>query len=287
MTPPFNHPPAPAGQAQAGAEPKALAVAKAAQAAAPADAVIILFGSRARGDYHGRSDIDLAALSPTAAEWGVGGASYAAVSAAARAAGEKEYGYAMPVDLLPLDYPRFRRCRRAVNHVAHHIARDGIPMTQVPFYALDPDAAGDGDDGYPDNWPDISERLRDALDSFRLMRHDYNDGAEKYMGRHAHETLEHTYKALISALGASYPRTHNLRDLERLLNLLSERHGVHIPPSLEWLEAFYGARRYDPPGSLPIAPAAFFAQVEQVKDAIIARVYEITGTSEADLRGNP
>ena len=152
----------------------------------------------------------------------MGGASYAAVSAAARAAGEREYGCAMPVDLLPLDYPRFRRCRRAVNHVAHHIARDGIPMTQVPFSALDPDAAGDGDDGYPDNWPDISERLRDALDSFRSMRHDYNDGAEKYMGRHAHETLEPTYKALISALGASYPRTHNLRDLERLLDRLSE-----------------------------------------------------------------
>ena len=285
MTPPFNHTHA---DASAQAEPKALAVAKAAQAAAPADAVIILFGSRARGDYHGRSDIDLAALSPTAAEWGVGGASYAAVSDAARAAGEKEYGCAMPVDLLPLDYPRFRRCRRAVNHVAHHIARDGIPMTQVPFSALDPDAAGDGDgdDGYPDNWPDISERLRDALDSFRSMRHDYNDGAEKYMGRHAHETLEHTYKALISALGASYPRTHNLRDLERLLDRLSERHGVHIPPSLEWLEAFYGARRYDPPEPLPIAPADFFAQVEQVKDAIIARVYEITGTSEADLRGS-
>ena len=283
MTPPFNHTPALAGQAQAGAEPKALAVAKAAQAAAPADAVIILFGSRARGDYHQRSDIDLAALSPTAAEWGVGGATYAVVSAAARAAGEKEYGYAMPVDLLPLDYSRFRRCRRAVNHVAHHIARDGIPMTQVPFSALDPDAAGDGDDGYPDNWPDISERLRDGLRAFGYMRYDLADGAEKYLGRNAHETLEHTYKALISALGASYPRTHNLRDLERLLDLLSERHGVHIPPSQEWLESFYGARRYDPPGPLPIAPADFFAQVEQVKDAIIARVYEITGTSEADL----
>ena len=282
MIPPFNHAPA-IRRTQAGAEPKALAVAKAAQAAAPADAVIILFGSRARGDYHGRSDIDLAALSPTAAEWGVGGATYAAVSDAARAAGEKEYGHAMPVDLLPLDYPRFRRCRRAVNHVAHHIARDGIPMTQVPFSALDPDAAGDGDDGYPDNWPDISERLRDGLRAFGYMRYDLADGAEKYLGRNAHETLEHTYKALISALGASYPRTHNLRDLERLLDRLSERHGVHIPPSLEWLESFYGARRYDPPEPLPIAPADFFAQVEQVKDAIIARVYEITGTSEADL----
>ena len=91
MTPPFDHALTPGASALA--EPKALAVAKAAQAAAPADAVIILFGSRARGDYHQRSDIDLAALSPTAAEWGVGGASYAAVSAAARAAGEREYGY--------------------------------------------------------------------------------------------------------------------------------------------------------------------------------------------------
>ena len=261
------------------ADPKAIAVARAVQDAAPADAVIFLFGSRARGDYRQRSDIDLMMLVPDRDSSGT--ETSADARRIARAVAEREYGYAMEVDVLQLDHPRFRRCRRAVNHVAYDITRDGIPMTQIPFSAIDPNA--DDDDGYPDNWPDISERLRDALDSFRSMRHDFADGAEKYMGRHAQETLEHSYKALISALGAAYPRTHNLRELEAQLDQLSERHGVHIPPSLSWLDNFAGGERYGAPPPLPISPQAFFEQVEQVKDAIVARVYEITGTTEADL----
>ena len=162
------------------ADPKAIAVARAVQDAAPADAVIVLFGSRARGDYRQRSDIDLMMLVPKRDP------SDTETSAHARriacAAAELEYGYAMQVDVLQLDHPRFRRCRRAVNHVAYDITRDGIPMTQIPFSAIDPNA--DDDDGYPDNWPDISERLRDAYATrFGYMRYDLADGAEKYIGR--------------------------------------------------------------------------------------------------------
>ena len=261
------------------ADPKAIAVARAVQDAAPADAVIFLFGSRARGDYRQRSDIDLMMLVPDR------DASGTETSAAARRtaldAAAKEYGRSIEVDVLQLDHPRFRRCRRAVNHVAYDITRDGIPMTQIPFSAIDPNA--DDDDDYPDNWPDISERLRDALRAFSYMRYDLADGAEKYLGRNAQETLEHSYKALISALGVSYPRTHSLRELEAQLNQLSVRHGVHIPPSLSWLDNFAGGERYGAPPPLPISPQDFFEQVEQVKNDIIARVYEITGTTEADL----
>ena len=261
------------------ADLKAVAVAQAVQAQVKDDAVIVLFGSRARGDHHPRSDIDLMMLVPD--RDASGHDAWVAASRTARAAAEREYGHSVQVDVLEIDHPRFRRCRRAVNHVAYDIIRDGIPMTQIPFSAIDPDA--DGDDGYPDNWPDISERLKDALDSSRHMRYDLADGAEKYLGRNGHETLEHCYKALISALGVAYPRTHDLRELEAQLDQLSERHALHIPPCLDWLEGFYGGKRYDPPGPIPIEPQAFFEQVEQVKDTIIARVYEITGTSEDDL----
>ena len=261
------------------ADPKAVAVAQAVQEQVEDDAVIVLFGSRARGDYRQRSDIDLMMLVPD--RDASGHDAWVAASRTARAAAEREYGCRMEVDVLQIDHPRFRRGRRAVNHVAYDIIRDGIPMTQIPFSAIDPDA--DDDDGYPDNWPDISERLKDALDSFRHMRYDLADGSEKYLGRNGQETLEHCYKALVSALGVAYPRTHNLRELETQLDQLSERHGLHIPPCLDWLEGFYGGKRYDPPGPIPIEPQAFFDQVEGVKDAIIARVREITGTSEADL----
>ena len=261
------------------ADPKAVAVAQAVQEQVQSDAVIVLFGSRARGDYRQRSDIDLMMLVPD--RDASGHDAWAAASRAARAAAEREYGHSVEVDVLQIDHPRFRRGRRAVNHVAYDIIKDGIPMTQIPFSAIDPDA--DGDDGYPDNWPDISERLKDALDSFRHMRYDLADGAEKYLGRSAQETLEHSYKALISALGVTYPRTHDLRELEARLDQLSERHGLNIPPSDGWLDNFSGGERYSAPPPIPISPQEFFEQVEQVKDAIVARVYDITGTSEADL----
>ena len=266
------------------ADPKAIAVARAVQDAAPADAVIFLFGSRARGDYRQRSDIDLMMLVP---DRDSSGTETSAACPPHRPGRRRRKGIrlrSIEVDVLQLDHPRFRRCRRAVNHVAYDITRDGIPMTQIPFSAIDPNA--DDDDGYPDNWPDISERLRDALRAFSYMRYDLADGAEKYLGRNAQETLEHSYKALISALGVSYPRTHSLRELEAQLNQLSVRHGVHIPPSLSWLDNFAGGERYGAPPPLPISPQDFFEQVEQVKNAIIARVYEITGTTEDDLYPN-
>ena len=264
------------------ADPKAVAVARAVQDMAPREAVVILFGSRARGDYNEWSDVDLMLLVPD-------GESYyqvkAAVCETALTAAKREYGFAMPVDVGHLAHPRFRRGRRAVNHVAYDIIRDGIPMTQIPFSAIDPDSDSDGDDGYPDNWPDIVERLKDALNYFRHMRYDLDAGAEKYLGRNAHETLEHCYKALISALGVAYPRTHKLRELEALLDRLSERHAIHIPPSSAWLSNFTGGERYEAPSPLPVSHQEFFDEVEQVKDAIIARVYEITGTTAADLQG--
>ncbi len=260
------------------ADPKAVAVARAVQDSVPEDTVIVLFGSRARGDHNRLSDIDLMVLQPD------GNASnpdaMAATCRAANALAEKEYGHTVTVDILHLDHPRFRRGRCAVNHVAYDITRDGIPMTRIPHDAINSD---DFDDGYPDNWPDISERLRDAPDSFRSMRHDLDDGAEKYMGRHAQETLEHCYKALLSTLEIAYPRTHNLRELEALLERHSEQHGLFIPRSLDWLENFSGGGRYSSPAPITVPPQELFEQIERVKDAIIARVYQVTGTTEADL----
>ncbi len=262
------------------ADPKAVAVARAVQDVTPPEIVVILFGSRARGDYNEWSDVDLMLLTPNREGYHQ---AWAPASKTAKAAAQQEYGFAMKVDVVQIDHPDFRRGRRAVNHVAYDIIRDGIPMTQIPFSAIDPDS--DGDDGYPDNWPDIVERLRDALRYFGYMRSDLADGAEKYLGRNAHETLEHCYKALISALGVAYPRTHKLRELEALLDRLSERHGIHIPPSSAWLDNFTGGERYEAPSPLPVSHQEFFDEVEQVKDAIIARVYEITGTTAADLQG--
>ena len=264
--------------AQQKADPKAIAVARAVQDAAPDDAVIVLFGSRARGDYHQRSDIDLMVLVP---ETGMEHSDISlcrSIEKTARTLAQQEYGQEMTVDVINFDHRRFRHCQQAINHVAYDITKDGIPMGELPA------APGDSDDGERrDNWLDTRERIRDAESCLRYMRYALNDEDEKYLGRHGQETLEHAYKALIAALGQAYPRTHDLRVLEARLTDLHGEHRVDIPPSPDWLTYFSGGIRYEHPPQIPEPPLDFFERVAMVKDAIIARVYELTGTSEADL----
>ena len=260
------------------ADPKAIAVARSVQETAPDDVVIVLFGSRARGDYNRRSDIDLMALVPETGTEGPDFSLCRSIEKSARTFALREYGWEMSVDVINFDHRRFRHCQRAINHVAYDITKDGIPMAELP------DGSGNHDEGeYRDNWLDTRERIRDALSSFRHMRYDLNDEDEKYLGRHGQETLEHCYKALIAALGEAYPRTHDLRELESRLAKLQSQHEISIPPSPDWLSYFSGGVRYQHPPQIPEPPRDFFERVEQVKDAIIARVYELTGTTEADL----
>ena len=260
------------------ADPKAIAVARAVQNAVQNDAVIVLFGSRARGDYRDNSDLDLMALVPEPGTSPYSTSVGYCIQQTARLLAQQEYGREMSVDVIEFDRRQFHYCRRAINHVACDIDKDGIPMSELPS---DLGSAHEGE--YRDNWLDTRERIRDTLDSFRSMHHDLNDGAEKYLGRHAQETLEHCYKALIAALGVAYQRTHNLRELEAQLAQLQQRHGVHIPASPEWLSYFSGGAKYQHPPQMPEPPQVFFERVQHVKDAIIARVYELTGTTESDL----
>ena len=260
------------------ADPKAVAVARAVQEAAPEGVVVVLFGSRARGDYNRRSDIDLMALSPGIGTEEPDFSLCRAIEQTARILARREYGWEMAVDVINFDHQRFRHCRHAINHVAYDIAKDGIPMAEFP---ADPGNHEEGE--YRDNWLDTRERIRDAESCFRYMRYALDDEGEKYLGRHGQETLEHCYKALIAALGEAYPRTHDLRELESRLGELQSKHGVNIPPSPDWLTYFSGGVRYQHPPQIPEPPRDFFERVEQVKDAIIARVYEITGTTESDL----
>ena len=260
------------------ADPKAIAVARAVQDAVPADAVIFLFGSRARGDYRQRSDIDLMVLTPETGAERSDLSLCGSIEKTARTLARREYGWEVPVDVINFDHQRFRHCQRAINHVAYDITKDGIPMGQLP---TEPGKSDDGESR--DSWLDTRERIRDAESSLRHSRYALNDEDEKYLGRHGQETLEHCYKALIAALGEAYPRTHDLRELETRLSELQSRHGVHIPPSPDWLRYFSGGARYEHPPQIPEPPRDFFERVEQVKDAIIARVYQLTGTTDADL----
>ena len=127
-----------------------LEVAKAVQSELPADTVI-LFGSRARGDHRPNSDVDLMIISDSGPGAGSG--------LAARVA--REYFQDNPprlrVDVVTMDVKTFNYCRRAKNHVAAQAIRDGVVMSDENL-----DLSAGYEDGYPDSWPDVKERLQAA-----------------------------------------------------------------------------------------------------------------------------
>ena len=112
-------------------DPKARAVAKAVYDALNPRSVI-LFGSRARGDFRRDSDVDLLVI--TEGDY-LDNDEYMAARDAAHAKSAELYGARRPfgVDVLSMSADKFRDCRRAKNHVAGQAARDGVDMNGEPI----------------------------------------------------------------------------------------------------------------------------------------------------------
>ncbi len=130
-------------------DPKACAVARAVGEAVRPDRVI-LFGSRARGDFSPHSDIDLLIITGSNS---MGRQKYQRTSAAAHRKVEELYGDSISIDLVRLNERAFHDGRRARNHVAGQAVRDGF------------DANGDKvnyDNPEPTNWPDVRQRVANA-----------------------------------------------------------------------------------------------------------------------------
>lgn len=129
--------------------PTALAAAQAAQEAVVPDTVI-LFGSRARGDYRPNSDIDLLVIHQH----------HEALNAVhrAKAAARARIGADQPdppiVRITAISRENFRYACRAENHVAGQALRDGVAMSTENLKNN-----SDQEDGYPRSWPDVKERI--------------------------------------------------------------------------------------------------------------------------------
>ena len=91
-------------------DPKALAVARAVHDAIHPETVI-LFGSRARGDYGPDSDIDLLVIT---GERGMSNAAYMKAKNAALRHTEIAYGEFMNVDVVRMTPAEYQRCRRGI-----------------------------------------------------------------------------------------------------------------------------------------------------------------------------
>ena len=191
-----------------------LAAAQAAQEAAR-PAVVILFGSRARGDWREHSDIDLLVIAE-----GQDNARRAA-AAAQNAINEWELQNrsGLHVDIIPLTRQQFERCRRAKQHIAGQADTYGVVMSGTPL----PPQSGYADE-YPDHWPETVRRIRAAdrclKDYHDLVESDYWD--QQAMGFAAQQAVENALKGVFSVRNESISYTHNLLALWQELARLGE-----------------------------------------------------------------
>ena len=165
---------------------------------------LILFGSRARGDHREDSDIDILIVTdePPAESH------KEKVCAAAERCAAAQYQHPVPVQLVWNTAAEYRQRRRTVNHLVARAIDDGVLM---PETLADYDDQGDD---YSYEWTVTSERVRNAeqhLDTFQLLAE--GGRSDRMLGKNAQEGMEHALKAVISAAGARYERTHNLHRL--------------------------------------------------------------------------
>lgn len=276
-----------------GPDPIALAAARAAQQAVSPDTVI-LFGSRARGDYQPGSDLDLLVVCASDT-----------VSPAARARKAiKTYFESNPprlaADVVPIQKAKFNYCRRSKNHVAGQAMRDGIIMNGENF-DFHP-----ADDAYPDSWPDVKERLQAAYRHLGAFTREFEhpDGVQEIYGFQAQQAVENSIKAWLSAADLDYRRVHDLAETAETLLNYPEEGGTLAAAQLRLLITYTSFERADRPEEsenwLTLYAVAyrysggafrmndleqnrFRHEITLAVQTFINRAYELTGTDESDV----
>ncbi len=227
-------------------DPRARRVAEAVQQVPGVD-LVLLFGSRARGDHRPTSDIDLLVTFKSDRDIET------ACREAAQRAARDVYADSVGVDLVRLDPAHFNFMQHGLNHVAAEAAQDGI--TPMGFHYLRPPTPSE---------PTPTEQLRresmerafHSVRNLHRLEREYKSGTEGYadpqfgwetsLGEDAQAALEHALKAVLAAHGCKYPRIHDLEIL------LGEARKVlpatfEIRSELKTLSAFAGGEIYESP----------------------------------------
>ncbi len=197
---------------------RARQVALAVQQAIGIDTVL-LFGSRARGDFAQDSDIDLLVIHPEGQDMA------SACRMVARNAARRLYGQDIPTDVVLMSPAVFTTMQFGLNHIAAKAAREGItPMG----YTYQPPTGEEESEAnlavleamerclharrYHTQMQFVIEGVQRAQAGGMNMA-DPLEG-ELAFGDAAQGALEHALKALIAVHGAEYERTHDLNMLE-------------------------------------------------------------------------
>ena len=165
---------------------------------------VILFGSRARGDHHEWSDVDLAVI--------LGGAVLDskqrrdAADAAIELARSTANARFRRIDVIVWTEEEYRLKKRFVNHVAGRAWREG----QV-LYGDHETYPGEEIVSELDNARQVLELSRRQVRGMRALVDPEND--EENFGFHAQRAVELALKAWISLAGQRYERTQSIDDL--------------------------------------------------------------------------
>ena len=249
-------------------DPKALAVGQAVLRETGAEDVI-LFGSRARGDYREDSDIDLLLIHPLWQDDNVREKARIAWGVA-----ESFYGISIPVDVVGFTPGEFHHLRHSINSVAAIAAEEGFTMDGQPAGNV----YSNGDDDYSNEWTNTGNRCYHAHAHLRTLRRLVEDDEVMIMvGQQAHQAMEHAMKALISAGGRRYPHHHELLDLERAMRRADPEFTHSLESPLEALNDYSGRLKYNEPYAPLGDHNELYRKVESDVTHIFRRVEELTG----------
>ena len=229
---------------------------------------VILFGSRARGDYRPDSDIDLLILTAEP-EREIG----AAASKVAFQAMRKVFDPEVNVEVLPMTSRNFHQARVAPNHVAGQVCRDGVTMNgdSLPFPAV----------GKPNDWPDIEQRFTASWRNLRTVEIIVAAGGpQESIGFHAQQAVENALKGWISALGARYRNQHAIEEWIAVIRRHPSEDHVQAGESLVWLTDYAVKFRYEGATAEMEDPTGLLEEVSDLCHSIRERVVTLTGRED-------
>lgn len=246
---------------------RALQVAQAVCRATTSE-MVILFGSRARGDYRPESDIDLLILTDSSPDRDF----HDRASRAAFLAMDRLYAPPVDVELVPMCLRDFHRARVSPNHVAGQAYRDGVTMNGDPP-PYPPQAA--------DNWPDIQQRFTAAWRNLRGLEINIaGDSPQEIIGFLAQQAVENVLKAWVSALGDEYRNVHSIASLTQIVRQHASEDNTDAGEALSWLTQYAVQYRYEGAKVSMDDPTGLLEAVTELCHAVRNRVIELTGRND-------
>ena len=250
-----------------GCDPKAHAVARAVYETVQPQ-MVILFGSRARGDYHDGSDIDLLVIT---GEEHADNDGFVRASRVAHQRASEVYRFPIAVDVLHLTDEEFADRRRARNHVAGQAVHDGVDQNGERL-----NHRYQGEER--DNRPDIRQRIANSERELRVLKILVDNNADQEaVGFHAQQSLENALKGWISALDGSYGNTHDIGNLAAIVRGFPAESGTPAGEQLEWLTKYAVEYRYE---GARVVIADRFELLSVVHDTVVSildRIRELGG----------